>query len=145
MVAFYSIFYYNRSYWKLIKILWDYTSFFKALEGAFIIVFRKFQEIFDDQDVTNFDKYFYKAGVMDWVQSQVLRIYNCSTLNVDLKTGKNTISQLLAQKMLIIEDVAQLILTSFTVGAPYNADDTVSRFIIYKNLHSTFLAKFFTY
>ncbi len=51
--------------------------------------------------MTNFDKYFYKSGVMDWVQSQVLRIYNCSTLNLDLKSGKNTISQLLAGKVLV--------------------------------------------
>ena len=87
------------------------------------------QEIFDDQDVTNFDKNFYKAGVMDWVQSQVLRIFNCRTLNLDLKTGKNTISQLLARKVLIIEDINKLILTSFSVGVPYTNDDTVGLFI----------------
>ena len=85
-----------------------------------------FQEIFDDQDVTNFDKYFYKSGVMDWVQSQVLRIYNCSILTLNLKNGKDTISKLLAGKLLIVEDVEQLVLTGFTAGMPYSGDDTVS-------------------
>ena len=64
---------------------------------------------------------------MDWVQSQVLRIYNCSSLTLDLKTGTNTISQLLSGKLLIVEDVAQLTLTGFTVGIPYNVDKTVSK------------------
>jgi hypothetical protein len=86
-----------------------------------------FQDVFDDKEIANFDKNFYKAGVMDWIQSQVLRIYNCSSLTLDLKTGKNTISQLLTGKLLIVEDVSQLILTGFTVGIPYNADETVSK------------------
>jgi hypothetical protein len=63
---------------------------------------------------------------MDWVQSQVLRIYNCSILTLNLKNGKDTISKLLAGKLLIVEDVEQLVLTGFTAGMPYSGDDTVS-------------------
>ena len=83
------------------------------------------QEILDDRDITNFDKYFYKLGGIDWVKSQVLRIYNCTALTLDLETGKNTISQLLAGKMLIVEDIEHLIVTGFTVGVPITYDDTV--------------------
>ena len=69
----------------------------------------------------------HRDGDESWDYSEILRIYNCERLEVDLTiSGNQRIANLMKGKILIFEDIQELDIDRFDIGETNN-DGTVSR------------------
>ena len=69
----------------------------------------------------------HRDGDESWDYSEILRIYNCERLEVDLTiSGNQRIANLMKGKILIFENIQELDIDRFDIGETNN-DGTVSR------------------
>lgn len=59
-----------------------------------------------------------------WYEAEILRIYDCKRLEMDLRVGRDTFADYMRDKILIVEDIEELDVFEFTVGED-NAIGTV--------------------
>ena len=85
------------------------------------------QEKFNDYDfVTMADDNHRTDGDDSWEFSEILRIYECERLEVDLRiSGNDRVANLMKGKILILEDITELDIERFEVGETSD-DGTVS-------------------
>ena len=76
------------------------------------------QEKFNDYDfVTMADDNHRTDGDDSWEFSEILRIYECERLEVDLRiSGNDRVANLMKGKILILEDITELDIERFEVG-----------------------------
>jgi len=64
-----------------------------------------------------------------WYEAEILRIYDCKRLEMDLRVGRDTFADYMRDKILIVEDIEELDVFEFTVGED-NAIGTFSSIYI---------------
>ena len=86
------------------------------------------QDRFEDNDfVRQADDDHRDGGDDSWEYSEILRIYNCERLEVDLTiSGNDRIANLMKGKILILEDIQELDMDRFNIGETSD-DGTVSK------------------
>ena len=85
------------------------------------------QEKFNDNDFVRMaDEDHRTDGDDSWEFSEILRIYECERLEVDLRiSGNDRVANLMKGKILILEDITELDIERFEVGETSD-DGTVS-------------------
>ena len=85
------------------------------------------QEKFNDNDFVRMaDEDHRTDGDDSWEFSEILRIYECERLEVDLRiSGNDRVANLMKGKILILEDITELDVERFEVGETSD-DGTVS-------------------
>ena len=67
---------------------------------------------------------------VDWWKADILRIYDCQRLEIDLRKGRDNFADYFHDKVLIIENIQELDVFEFTVGED-SAIGTVSMIYFY--------------
>ena len=81
-------------------------------------IFISWQEKFNDNDFVRMaDEDHRTDGDDSWEFSEILRIYECERLEVDLRiSGNDRVANLMKGKILILEDITELDVERFEVG-----------------------------
>ena len=89
-------------------------------------IFISKQEKFNDNDFVRMADEDHRDGDDSWEYSEILRIYECERLEVDLRiSGNDRVANLMKGKILILEDITELDIERFEVGETSD-DGTVS-------------------
>ena len=80
-------------------------------------IFISKQEKFNDNDFVRMADEDHRDGDDSWEFSEILRIYECERLEVDLRiSGNDRVANLMKGKILILEDITELDIERFEVG-----------------------------